>query len=47
LVGPRHLAGAIRLVHQYVTAILHVRRAELEVVHEGETVTRLDFALRD
>ncbi len=34
-------------VHEYVTAILHVRRGELEVVHGGRTITRLDFALRD
>lgn len=34
------------LVHEYVTAILHVRRGELEVVHGGRTVKRLDFALR-
>lgn len=34
------------LVHEYVTAILHVRRGELEVVHGGQTVKRIDFALR-
>jgi hypothetical protein len=35
------------LVHEYVTAILHVRRGELEVVHAGRVVKRLDFALPD
>ena len=33
-------------VHEYVTAILHVRRGELEVVHGGKTIKRVDFALR-
>ena len=33
-------------VHEYVTAILHVRRGELEVVHGGKTIKRADFALR-
>ena len=33
-------------VHEYVTAILHVRRGELEVVHGGKTVKRVDFAVR-
>ncbi len=35
------------LVHEYVTAILHVRRAELEIVHQGKVVKRLDFAHLD
>ncbi len=35
------------LVHEYVTATLHVRRGELEVVHAGRTIKRLDFRLRD
>lgn len=33
-------------VHEYVTAILHVHRGELEVVHGGRTVKRVDFAVR-
>ena len=35
------------LVHEYVTAILHVRRRQLEIVHQGRTVKRLDFAQLD
>ena len=35
------------LVHEYVPAVLHVRRAELEIVHQGRTVTQIDFALPD
>jgi len=35
------------LVHEYVTAILHVRRGELEVVHGERLVNTLDFVLRD
>ncbi|MDE3102803.1 MAG: integrase core domain-containing protein [Chloroflexota bacterium] len=33
-------------VHEYVTAILHVRRGELEVVHGGKTVKDVDLAVR-
>lgn len=33
-------------VHEYVTAILHVHRGELEIVHGEKTIKRVDFALR-
>jgi len=38
-----HIVLGPELVHEYVTAILHVRRAELEIVHQGRTVKRVDF----
>ena len=32
--------------HEYVTAVLHVRRGELEVVHGGKTIKLVNFAVR-
>lgn len=45
LLGEQITLGADQ-VHEYVTAILHVRRGELEVVHGGNTIKQVDFAVR-
>ena len=46
VLGEQILLGP-EVVHEYVTAILHVRRGTLEVVHGRRVVKLVDFPVRD